>query len=275
MAKTNNALVTYTDLSTMGLTPKGTPPTGNRIATVSFINSNYYVNQSASPYNTYSSLRCPPYQNIVAGPTNSGTMYYLTDYGGGNLLGFNSASEACVHTSGGSITVYWYGTFGNGTVIYLDSNGGNIDAGGFFSLNGYSFQTDVNAVYDYAVCASVAINVTSGIYPVSGPNNSAIVDVINNTGDYIYLFVKFNSAGVGTGFLPEFADYMEEPIRGNTYYLDGSWTNNYGYEIITGYLIIAANSTVAVTVNKSDGLGSGSYMRIGYALSSTGTITWL
>ena len=115
--KTTNALVTYTDLSTMGLVAKGTPATGNRIATVSFINSNYYVNQSASPYNTYTSLRCPPYQSIIAGPTNSGTMYYLSSGGGGSYTGFSSPALACAHTTGGSVTVYWSGAFGNGTVI--------------------------------------------------------------------------------------------------------------------------------------------------------------
>ena len=65
--KTTNALVTYTDLSTMGLPPKGTPATGDRIATKSFIVANYYVDESASPFSTYTPLRCPPYQTIIAG----------------------------------------------------------------------------------------------------------------------------------------------------------------------------------------------------------------
>jgi len=65
--KTTNALVTYTDLSTMGLPPKGTPATGNRIATKSFIVANYYVDENASPFSTYTADRCPPYQSIIAG----------------------------------------------------------------------------------------------------------------------------------------------------------------------------------------------------------------
>jgi hypothetical protein len=152
--KTTNALVTYTDLTTMGLVAKGTPATGNRIATVSFINSNYYVNQSASPYNTYTSLRCPPYQTIIAGPTNSGTLYYLSTVGG-SFTGFNTRGAACAHTTGGSVTVYWSGAFGNGTVLYLDADGiSQFDGGGYFSLGGYSFQTDVATVYDYLICAA-------------------------------------------------------------------------------------------------------------------------
>ena len=64
--QTTNALVTYTDLTTMGLAPIGTPPTGNQIATKQFIVNNYYVDQSVSPFSTYSSTRCPPYQTIIS-----------------------------------------------------------------------------------------------------------------------------------------------------------------------------------------------------------------
>lgn len=152
--KTTNALVTYTDLTTMGLVAKGSPATGNRIATKSFINSNYYVNQSASPYSTYTSLRCPPYQSIIAGPTNSGTMYYLSSGGGGSYTGFSSPALACAHTTGGSVTVYWSGAFGNGTVIYLDPDGiTQLNGFNYYSLGGYSFGVDVATVISYLVCA--------------------------------------------------------------------------------------------------------------------------
>lgn len=59
----NNALVTYTDLTTMGLAAKGSPATGNRIATKQFINDNYYVDPT--PLSTYATNQCPPYQTIV------------------------------------------------------------------------------------------------------------------------------------------------------------------------------------------------------------------
>lgn len=180
--KTTNALVTYTDLSTMGLVAKGTPATGNRIATKSFINSNYYVNQSASPYNTYTSLRCPPYQTIIAGPTNSGTMYYLSYSGGGAYTGFGSPALACAHTTGGSVTVYWSGAFGNGTVIYLDPDGiTQLDGFNYYSLNGYSFGVDVSAVIEYAVCLppTAAVDITNSTAGTSITNitiNSVQVD---------------------------------------------------------------------------------------------------
>jgi hypothetical protein len=271
--KTTNALVTYTDLTTMGLVAKGTPATGNRIATVSFINSNYYVNQSASPYNTYSSLRCPPYQNIIAGPTNSGTMYYLTNNGGGNLIGFNSASDACAHASGGSIIVYWYGTFGNGTVIYLNSDGGNIDAGGFFSLNGYSFQTDVNAVYDYTVCSApsgVVFNVTSGLYPVSGTSSTCIGNLVNNTGGIIFVRGLFNSAGLNSGTVSGDRAYYQSyyiEVSGATISTSGQniYTNTGTQAPFTGYAVLTAGQTMSFTLDKFDGFGSGTTFRLAYS----------
>jgi hypothetical protein len=69
--QTFNALVTYTDLTTMGLTPIGTPPTGNQIATKQFIVSNYYVD--SGPLVGYANNQCPPYQTITQSPV----WYYL------------------------------------------------------------------------------------------------------------------------------------------------------------------------------------------------------
>jgi hypothetical protein len=60
-----NALVTYNNLTTMLVPVAGlTAPTGNRIATKSFINTYYHVDTTSSPYSTYSTNRCPPYQTI-------------------------------------------------------------------------------------------------------------------------------------------------------------------------------------------------------------------
>jgi len=61
--KAANYLVTYTDLTTMGLYTKSTPPTGNRIGTKSFINTYYYVNPAN--ISGYADSQCVPYQNIV------------------------------------------------------------------------------------------------------------------------------------------------------------------------------------------------------------------
>ena len=70
--KVNNYLVTYDDLTTMGLSPTGTPPTGNRIATKDFIITYYCVD--TSHLTGYASNQCVMYQDIVAlPPTSIGT----------------------------------------------------------------------------------------------------------------------------------------------------------------------------------------------------------
>jgi hypothetical protein len=186
--KTTNALVTYTDLTTMGLVAKGTPATGSRIATKSFINSNYYVNQSASPYNTYTSLRCPPYQTIEAGFTNSGTLYYSSvSTEPVFYTGFSTRAAACAHSTGGSVTVYWSGSFGNGTVLYLDADGiDQFDGSGYFSLGGYSFETDVATVFSYLVCGA----------------STAAVDIYNNTAGTNITNITINGVQVDGAVFP-------------------------------------------------------------------------
>jgi hypothetical protein len=79
-----------------------------------------------------------------------------------------------------------------GTVIYLDPNGGNIDAGGYFSLNGYSFQTDVNAVYDYLVCAAagISLSVTPGCGGGAGTGTVLANGFSGGTGSFEYITIS-------------------------------------------------------------------------------------
>lgn len=241
--KTTNALVTYTDLTTMGLVAKGTPATGSRIATVSFINSNYFVNQSASPYNTYTSLRCPPYQTITPGPTNSGTLYYLSvSTEPVSYTGFSTRAAACAHSTGGSVTVYWSGAFGNGTVLYLDANGiEQFEGGGYFSLGGYSFQTDSATIFDYAICQVV---------------NSATI-WFNNIQDgdppYPYGYIDAATACSQGGNSVQFATVYYTGTLGNgtLLYNDSGLTQNFGYAgsifwyWISGYRFTYTFSSIA------------------------------
>ena len=92
--KATNYLVTYTDLTTMGLTAKGSPATGNQIATKQFIIDNYYVNESS--LSGYASNRCPPYQTIT------GTF-------GGTVAWAPGVCAAC-NAPSGNVTVAGNGT---------------------------------------------------------------------------------------------------------------------------------------------------------------------
>jgi hypothetical protein len=109
MAKVNNALVTYTDLTTMALTAKGSPATGNRIATKQFIIDNYYVNESY--LSGYTSNQCPPYQNIIGASINGYALAVSNDTNG-VLLSSNAGDtwSAIPQFSG-------RGTYGNTTEV--------------------------------------------------------------------------------------------------------------------------------------------------------------
>lgn len=67
--KANNYLVTHTDVKTMGFTLKGASPAdSNEIATKGWVDTYFNVDTSASPYSTYTSNRCPRYQDLVLPP---------------------------------------------------------------------------------------------------------------------------------------------------------------------------------------------------------------
>jgi hypothetical protein len=86
--QTTNALVTYTDLTTMLVPVTGlTAPTGTQIATRSFIDTYYHVDTTSSPYSTYSTNRCPPYQTI-----HPQTAPYLACY---NITTIDSTEYNC------------------------------------------------------------------------------------------------------------------------------------------------------------------------------------
>lgn len=120
---------------------------------------------------------------------------------------------------------------------------------------------------------SISFNVTSGLYPISGMASSTVVgNIVNNTSGYLYMSWKFNSAGVLRGTLNAGQDTYETDTEYGQ--LIGTWTG-YGSEIIQSMFVVAPNSTKSITMTKNDGYGSGSYIRIGYATSPNGSITWL
>jgi len=161
--QTTNALVTYTDLTTMGLPPIGTPPTGNQIATKQFIVNNYYVDQSVSPFSTYSSNRCPIYQSII--PLSplpySYTLYYDYDDSLPTVIGFTVPQDACtavnsftVYSSSSSIsigTVLYYNLYGT---IQIQANPNSTPSQNYYSINNNIIQFSDNCtVGSISACA--------------------------------------------------------------------------------------------------------------------------
>ena len=77
--KSNNYLVTHTEVKTMGFTLKGgAPADSNEIATKGWVDTYFNVNTGASPYNSYPSNRCPRYQDLVAPPSTLNCFTYGT-----------------------------------------------------------------------------------------------------------------------------------------------------------------------------------------------------
>lgn len=128
--KSNNFLVTYDDLTTMELAAKGSPATGNQIATKQFINDNYFVDPA--PLSTYANNQCPPYQTITpffpaytlgTSPTASGEVLLSTNAGGSW-----SVISQFTGTYTGPVKVTTTGQYMlvvSGTTLYLSSNYGS------------------------------------------------------------------------------------------------------------------------------------------------------
>jgi hypothetical protein len=221
--KATNALVTYDDLTTMGLTAKSTPPTGNHIATKSFINTYYYVNNTGA-FAGYTNNQCVMYQDIVGNVPNSGTFYYTsinTSFNPVQVVGFGGdGSQACAHTTGGSITAYYYGSFGNGTELFYDTSGTRLQSdGGYFSMNGYSFLLDGDTIYSLNACSVVYY---PALADLTGYGSSSDSCAFSNTNISLYattdnpatatFYSNTSLTVLGTDTYPELAD-------GNYHYL--------------------------------------------------------
>jgi hypothetical protein len=118
---------------------------------------------------------------------------------------------------------------------------------------------------------------TSGLYPVTGPLSTTTGLLYNLTNATIYYILSFNSGGVGSGTLNN--DTLS--ISGNSIVLNGKVITSFGQTITSanntplysGVLVLTAYSNVNVTLDKFDGFGSGSTLRIAYGSTNTGPFT--
>lgn len=143
MARTNNALVTYTDLTQMDIIAKvGTvPPSGNRCATKDFINTYYNVNTGASPYSGYAGNRLPRYQDILPDPNS-----FLLCY---NLVISNQSTLGCYDPNIGTFVTNYFQTW---TFTLVDQFGNT-----FYATSPITFTVQ----YDYTIYDDIS-GFTSG-----------------------------------------------------------------------------------------------------------------
>ena len=122
----------------------------------------------------------------------------------------------------------------------------------------------------------------SGAYPVTGPSSSSFGTVTNNNSFNVYIRGLFNSGGIGSGTVGNNRVYYRAYSGGPTVYLyfNSVSITNFGQNILTnwdsdninqGRFILPPSSTYDITIDKFDGLSSGTTFRLATALSYNGT----
>ena len=122
--------------------------------------------------------------------------------------------------------------------------------------------------------APTYITISSGLYPVTGPNTTITGYIFNNTASDIYVVLVFNSGGQGSGSIAQNVDtlnvYVPGTIRTISVYgtitsFGTTLTSATNSPAINGIITIAANSAPFFFIDKFDGFGSGSTLRIYYS----------
>jgi hypothetical protein len=117
---------------------------------------------------------------------------------------------------------------------------------------------------------SIYMTVTTGLYPVTGPSNTATGNIYNNTGGSVYFTVVFNSGGQSTGYVPGDTLFITGTVApgGISVYgnITGSGTTlTSQFNIEGGIATITSNGVYPFFMEKSDGYSSGSTLRIYYS----------
>jgi hypothetical protein len=127
--------------------------------------------------------------------------------------------------------------------------------------------------------APTYITIQSGLYPVTGPNTTITGYIWNNTASDIYVVLVFNSGGQGSGSIAQDIDtlnvYVPGTIRRISVYgtitgFGTTLTSATNSPSINGIITIAANSAPYFFIDKFDGFGSGSTLRIYYSTNFGG-----
>ncbi len=109
-------------------------------------------------------------------------------------------------------------------------------------------------------------------YPVTGGSSTITGYIWNNSSSDIYVKIQFNSGGVSSGSIAANVDrlavYLSSIV---TISVTGTITG-FGTNLISSaYTTIVANSAPYFYIDKFDGFGSGSTLRIYYSTSAGGT----
>lgn len=157
-----------------------------------------------------------------------------------------------------------------------------------FDINYYVNITSSKPSYaskasNQLVCKSdfsgASLYIIDGPYPVTGPNTSTFGTIINNNSFNIFIILVFNSGNAINMGGPDAVstDIMYIPSNSiqvvgqsvDEYYQDR--TSQFQPPLYSGVLQIPANSNTSFTIDKFDGFGGDSSVRMMYSTSTLGT----
>lgn len=130
----------------------------------------------------------------------------------------------------------------------------------------------------------IIYNSVDGAYPVSGASSSSFGFLTNNNSFSVVIRGLFNSGGINSGTVGNNRVYYRAFSGGPTvyiYFLSQTITS-FGQNILTnrdsdnirlGWFFLPANSTYDITIDKFDGVSSGTTLRLAQSLTIDGTFT--
>jgi hypothetical protein len=132
-----------------------------------------------------------------------------------------------------------------------------------------------------APASGVVFTATSGLYPVSGTSSTCIGTLTNYSAtNSVYIKGLFNSAGVNSGTVGNNVVYYGSPAA--SVYFQSLTITSFGQSILTnvnssnanpGWFILNPSTTVNITLDKFDGVGSGTTFRLAQSNASGGPYT--
>ena len=160
------------------------------------------------------------------------------------------------------------------------------DANTYVNINtsnaGYSSKTSNQLVYKAdltAASSGVTFVTSSGLYPVSGASNSCSGFLYNYNAYTVLIWGVFNSAGINSGYVGSDNVYFNFPFDPSIpterlFFNNPVLITSYGQSIYTdrnsdgiraGWFLLPSNTYANITIDKFDGLGSGSTFRLAYS----------
>jgi len=256
--RTTNALITYTDTNIMGLYPLTTAPANSsEIVTRGDLEQWFYIDNTVSPFNSYTSNRCPRYQDVLGAAIGALPNFYLYDVTRSAIPGATGAFFTYVSPTGTTETIlqntYGYvgefcmqeGSYQNNQYsVYTISQVGVC----YPDNQGTTYPRPVNPQY---VGTNFAFTTSPG-YEVRG------VAVYNNAGGQLYatngvytdqLFLNVGTFPVGNYF-----------VRYFVYTTAGAFVAKFGFPGYPAYEVLLLDSaTVNVWLNGINGGGTLQY----------------